>query len=461
MKQTNPTSLLGSTLQLTLVSLLSQFLYFLYQVVLSRIVGTEVLGLIHMVMPVYYTFLSFLTSGFALAVSKLSSEYQSQNNHTALGEIVERTTQLFSYLFFLFGLLFLLAYQLFIKQYFTDSPQALFFLIVPLLLFFTAREIFNKHYFYGTDSIRIPSTIQITEQLVRIFFVIALLLIFPQKTPLESVLLILLGMLVSEVYSSLHLTYLRKHQSVAFPFTPCNKVNKTHMSRTILRIALPVSLTAFFCQSISTLNSVIIPSLLVKWGLDQATALQNYGVLFGMTFPLLMVPSSFINALSIVLLPYISRCRVFRQREKILKTLRRIIVAVTLLVIPGTLLIAKFGAPLGLLFYHHPDVGNFILPLAAGVIFSAYEIIVETTLNAFNKQTANAGITLIATFIQIYFTLSYTTSIGLEAFVTGFVLSCAFGCLIRTLLLFRILSHDKTMQTGPATAAAHQTTQDI
>ena len=52
------TSLLGSTLQLTAVSLLSQLLYFLYQVALSRMVGTEVLGLIHMVMPVYYTFLS-------------------------------------------------------------------------------------------------------------------------------------------------------------------------------------------------------------------------------------------------------------------------------------------------------------------------------------------------------------------------------------------------------------------
>ena len=82
------TSLLGSTLQLTAVSLLSQLLYFLYQVALSRMVGTEVLGLIHMVMPVYYTFLSFLTSGFALAVCKLSSEYQSKNNHQALGQVV-------------------------------------------------------------------------------------------------------------------------------------------------------------------------------------------------------------------------------------------------------------------------------------------------------------------------------------------------------------------------------------
>ena len=97
------TSLLGSTLQLTLVSLLSQLLYFFYQVILSRMVGTEVLGLIHMVMPVYYTLLSLLTSGFALAVCRLSSEYQSEHNHRALGQLVGHTTQLFSYAFLLFG----------------------------------------------------------------------------------------------------------------------------------------------------------------------------------------------------------------------------------------------------------------------------------------------------------------------------------------------------------------------
>lgn len=58
------TSLPHAALQLTGVSLLSQFLYFLYQVALSHIVGTEGLGWWHMVLPIYYTLLAFLTSGF-------------------------------------------------------------------------------------------------------------------------------------------------------------------------------------------------------------------------------------------------------------------------------------------------------------------------------------------------------------------------------------------------------------
>lgn len=452
------TSLLGSTLQLTAVSLLSQLLYFLYQVALSRMVGTEVLGLIHMVMPVYYTFLSFLTSGFALAVCKLSSEYQSKNNHQALGQVVSHTTQLFSCGFLLFGLLLLLGYRVFAEQYFQQAPPLLFLLAVPMLLFFTAQEIFNKHYFYGTNSVHIPAVIQITEQLIRMAAVLLLLLIFPQTSPLDAVLLILLGMLVSEIYSSFHLTYLRKQQPVTLPFPLSAGQNTGHMNRNILRIALPVSLTTFFCQSISTLNAVIIPNLLVRSGLEQTAALQRYGILFGMTLPLLMVPFSLINALSIVLLPYLSRCRVLQQWKQILSTLRGSFLAILLFVAPATLGIAAFGTPLGLLCYGQPEVGAYILPLAVGVILSAFEVVLETALNAYNRQTANACITLFATLLQVYVTLAYTISLGLRAYVTGFVLASVFGCLLRTLLLWRLLMNSTVIAGRKATASTLRTT---
>lgn len=454
------TSLLGSTLQLTLVSLLSQLLYFFYQVILSRMVGTEVLGLIHMVMPVYYTLLSLLTSGFALAVCRLSSEYQSEHNHRALGQLVGHTTQLFSYAFLLFGLLFLLGYRILVEQYFQQSPPLLLLLAIPMLIFFTAQEIFNKHYFYGTNSVHIPAVIQITEQLVRMAAVILLLLIFPHSSPLETVLLILLGMLVSEIYSSLHLTYLRKQQPITFPFTFPTSGNCGHMNQTILRIALPVSLTSFLCQSISTLNSVIIPNLLVRSGLEQTVALQRYGILFGMTLPLLMLPFSLINALSIVLLPYLSRCRVLKQSHPINQALKGSLLAIFLFLAPVTLLIACFGTQLGALFYGQPEAGDFILPLAVGVILSAFEVVAETALNAFNRQTVNACITLLSTLLQVYVTLAYTVSLGLRAYVIGFVLTSALGCLLRGLLLWRLLVKSNVTVPRKAIASVRRTTPD-
>ena len=289
---------------------------------------------------------------------------------------------------------------------------------------------------------------------------ILLLLIFPHSSPLETVLLILLGMLVSEIYSSLHLTYLRKQQPITFPFTFPTKRNSGHMNQTILRIALPVSLTSFLCQSISTLNSVIIPNLLVRSGLEQTVALQRYGILFGMTLPLLMLPFSLINALSIVLLPYLSRCRVLKQSHPINQALKGSLLAIFLFVAPVTLLIACFGTQLGTLFYGQPEAGDFILPLAVGVILSAFEVVAETALNAFNRQTANACITLLSTLLQVYVTLAYTVSLGLRAYVIGFVLTSTLGCLLRGLLLWRLLVKSNITVSRKAIASAHRTTPD-
>lgn len=216
-KRSQSTSLPQAALQLTGVSLLSQFLYFLYQAALSHIVGTEGLGLVHMVLPIYYTLLAFLTSGFALAISKLCSEYQSRTQSRGLTVIVSNTLFLFLVTLLLVALLFWLAYRTFANRWLAELPLGGYVLVLPLLLFFTGLEIFNKHYFYGINVVHIPAVIQITEQIVRITAVLALLLLIPQSSPSQSVTLILLGMLVSEVYSSLHLTYLRRKQPLTLP----------------------------------------------------------------------------------------------------------------------------------------------------------------------------------------------------------------------------------------------------
>ena len=225
------TSLPHAALQLTGVSLLSQFLYFLYQVALSHIVGTEGLGLVHMVLPIYYTLLAFLTSGFALAISKLCSEYQSRNQSSALTVIVSNTLFLFLLTLLLVASLFWLAYRTFANRWLAGLPLGEYVLVLPPLLFFTGLEIFNKHYFYGTNVVHIPAVIQITEQLVRITAVLALLLLIPQSAPSQSVTLILLGMLVSEVYSSLHLTYLRRKQPLTLPLCRSAREVPSDMSR--------------------------------------------------------------------------------------------------------------------------------------------------------------------------------------------------------------------------------------
>ena len=62
-----------SALFLTGVSAVSQLLGFGYRVLLSRMIGAEVMGLYQLVMPVYSVLMSVTATGLTAAVSNLSA----------------------------------------------------------------------------------------------------------------------------------------------------------------------------------------------------------------------------------------------------------------------------------------------------------------------------------------------------------------------------------------------------
>ena len=85
---------------------------------------------------------------------------------------------------------------------------------------------------------------------------------------------------------------------------------------------------------------------------------------------------------------------------------------------------------------------------------SALEGILETALNAFDRQVGNAVITLVTSLMQLTCTVVYTNPLGLQAFVVGFLAATVFGCLLRGLLLVQGLA----VSRGRATVLAGRTT---
>ena len=61
--------MLYGTLLLTATGLFSQLLGFIYRILLSRLIGAEVMGLYQLVMPVYSVLLSVTAVGLTAAVS--------------------------------------------------------------------------------------------------------------------------------------------------------------------------------------------------------------------------------------------------------------------------------------------------------------------------------------------------------------------------------------------------------
>ena len=82
------TSMLYGTLLLTATGLVNQLLGFFYRILLSRLIGSEVMGLYQLIMPVYSVLLSVTAVGLTAAVSTLTSEYQALGNWRAAWQVL-------------------------------------------------------------------------------------------------------------------------------------------------------------------------------------------------------------------------------------------------------------------------------------------------------------------------------------------------------------------------------------
>ena len=80
---------------LTALSAVSQLLGFGYRVVLSRLVGAEVMGLYQLIMPVYSVIMSLTAVGLVSACSNLTSRHLALGSRRAADQTVSTCLKLF------------------------------------------------------------------------------------------------------------------------------------------------------------------------------------------------------------------------------------------------------------------------------------------------------------------------------------------------------------------------------
>ena len=86
----DPASVRYGTLLLTATGLVNQLLGFVYRILLSRLVGAEVMGLYQLVMPVFSVLLSVTAIGLTAAVANLTAEYRALGREGAAEQVLRR-----------------------------------------------------------------------------------------------------------------------------------------------------------------------------------------------------------------------------------------------------------------------------------------------------------------------------------------------------------------------------------
>ena len=422
------TSMLYGTLLLTGTGLLSQALGFLYRICLSRLIGAEVMGLYQLVMPVYSVLLSVTAVGLTAAVSNLSAEYHARGDRGAVSALLRRCLALFLALAALAAAI-VIPFSDSISVYLLGDARTRLGLVLLLpCVLLTGVENLHKHYFYGTGCVRPPAAVELCEQLIRAGAVLGLLVLFLPQTPERTVGLIVLGMTACELFSALTLLVLARRSLAGAAPLPGGPDGRA-LTRRAVSIALPVGLTSLLGNLMGAATSVLIPQQLVRAGAEVGAAMSAFGVMCGMTLPMLSLPTAFIGALGLNLVPRLARAAALGQRELVRRQLDRALQAVSALVLPSMALLAALGPALGRLLFREPTAGDHLPLLAAGVALSCWQAVLSGALNGLGRQKAaarNALLSAVAELGGTWFLMSLP-GVGLAGYAAAFVLSGGLG----------------------------------
>ncbi len=414
---------------LTVVSAVSQLLGFGYRVALARGVGAQVMGLYQLVMPVYSVLMSLTAVGLTAAVSNLSARWLARGDTRAAGQTVGLCLRWFVLAAVAVGAVTAVLYDPISVYLLGDARTQLGLVLLVPCVVLTGVENLHKHFFYGGGRVRPPALVELTEQFVRAGAVLGLLAVLAPRDPERAVGVIVLGMTACEVVSSLSLVLLYRRWQRRTGLHGEGE-RPVQLRRRVLSIAAPVGLTALLGNAMNAANAALIPQGLAAFGMGREQAMSAFGVVCGMTMPMLSLPTVFLSALNLVVMPRIARACALGQTGQVRHGIGRSVEVVSLIMLPSMAILAVLGADMGNLLFGQSRAGEYILPLAAGMALGCYQSVLTGALNAAEHSSRAAAVALVCDVVQLAVTVYAVGRYGLAGYAGGVLISAALGAIL-------------------------------
>lgn len=425
------------SMMLVVINFVVQIIDFIYDVMLSKFIGAEAMGLFQMAMSILMVFLIVSTVGIPTAVSRLVAEYNSRKDRHGINRIFKVALVLTLILSLIFSSMIIILGENIALRVFKDAEMVLaLYLLIPATIVISISAII-RGYYYGLKLVMIPSISQIIEHVTRFVIIIGLLYyIYPVKA-FYGALIALAGITVGEVFDLAWLTLMLKPWKRKKSIVKYNTIHVSTIMRQILPIAIPLGLSSLLNVVLRFLNSLLMPQNLMKIGYSHGEAMATFGRITGMTMPLITLPFMVTSAMVINLVPNLSEQMALKNYGNVKKNIIFSIKLTLIAAIPLTGLYIFFSEPLGFFLYRDLKVGRFINIMAYGTLLMALQHTLSGVLNGLKKHvsvTLNRILGMLIQVLAIYYLVGHPR-FGLNGFFIGFITS---GLMVLLLDMFTI-----------------------
>lgn len=203
----------------------------------------------------------------------------------------------------------------------------------------------------------------------------------------------------------------------------CKLNFKTGEYRGIIKSATPITGVRLANSLVQPLTTLIIPTMLIISGYSQTEAVASFGVIMGMTFPMLFVPMALVGSISMVLIPSISSMMSKNDYSSIETNISNSInvsIFISMIFIP---LYLSVGNLIGIVLYDNVLSGVLLQLAAVCVLPITMCNLTGSILNALNLEVKSFVNYIVGSLVLFASLIIFTPLIGINSIIVSFFLS--------------------------------------
>lgn len=212
----------------------------------------------------------------------------------------------------------------------------------------------------------------------------------------------------------------------------------------LLSIAVPDAVGSWIRSGLVTAKHMLIPKGLRKTGIDAQGALAAYGVIQGMTLPVLTFPSILLGTVSGLLIPEIAERNAKGELAKLRSILRQVLHLTLLFSFFAAAALFVWGGALGQRLYHTAQAGRYIRLLAPLTPLMYLDSAVDGMLKGLGLQTASMRINILDAALSLLLVWQLIPKKG----VAGYLLILYGSETLNFLLSYRRLFRHAGLKVG-------------
>ena len=428
---------------LTITALIMKSIGMVFGLYVSNKIGSEAIGIFSLVMSVYLFAVTLATSGLSLACTCIVSEQFTENNFYD-GLKAVKSCFIFSLIMGLGTSILLLLFSNIISIRCLNSTVSPipFYLIAIGLPFIAISSVING-YFTAVRKAYKSAFSQVFELFIKIIATILLLNYYPNKNVEGICICLIFADVISEICSCFLLFILYKIDKLKYRTRTIKQIT---FKKKILKITLPVTITAYIRSGLSTLKQFLIPARLVLFGLPYTIALSEYGKINGMTMSILLFPNVFITSFSGLLIPEFAGLLAKQYKKRILEICKKVFFATSIFSISISILLFLFSNEISLMVFQNLECGKYIKILSPLILFIYPDNILDSMLKGLNKQfnvmVCNI-LDLVLTICVLYFLLP---TYGISGYLLAIMISEIFNFCISYYQLYKASGFKMSLQ---------------